>query len=153
MRAFVIALLICAGVAAAAKAAEPADEAALRQIKTVLWPKAYFTQDTDLLGRILADEFQSVDGDGNWSTKVEELDWISKNKPSHDGFEFLVRRLEVFDNDTAVVAGTGTIRGKDEKGPYLIEYQSSNIFIKRDGRWQAIASHVSGAKKVAGSGR
>lgn len=147
MRTLVIALLICAAIAAPVSAVDPSDEAALREIKTVLWPRAYFTQDTALLGRILAEEFQSVDDDGNWSTKAEELDWISKNKPSYEGFQFHIRRLDVFDNGTAVVAGTGVIRGKDGKGPYLIEYQSSNIFIKRDGRWQAVASHVSGSKK------
>lgn len=124
-----------------------ADEAALREIKEVLWPKAYFTQDTKLLDRILAEEFQSVDDEGNWSTKAEELDWISKNRPSHDHFDFKIRRLDIFANGTAVVAGTGTIRGRNQEGPYVVEYQSSNIFIKRDGSWKAVASHVSGSKK------
>jgi hypothetical protein len=142
-------LTVCLGIAAPALACaqRSADEAALRELKEVLWPKAYFTQDTQLLDRILADEFQSVDDDGNWSTKAEELNWISKNKPSHDGFEFRIRRLDVFDNGTAVVAGTGIIRGKDANGPYVVEYQSSNIFMKRNGVWQAVASHVSGLKK------
>jgi hypothetical protein len=124
-----------------------ADEAALRELKQVLWPRAYFTQDTRLLDRILADEFQSVDGEGNWSTKAEELDWISKNKPSHDGFEFVIRRLDIFENGTAVVAGTGIIRGRDANGPFRMEYQSSNLFIKRAGIWRAVASHVSGARR------
>jgi hypothetical protein len=39
------------------------------------------------------------------------------------------------------------IEGKDEQGPYVMEYQSSNILIKRDGLWRAIASHVSGAQR------
>jgi hypothetical protein len=131
-----------------APASDPsADQAALREIKQVLWPKAYLTQDTKLLDRILADEFQSVDDEGNWSTKSEELDWISKNKPAHDHFDFKIRRLDIFANGTAVVAGTGTIRGRNQEGPYVVEYQSSNIFIKRDGMWKAVASHVSGSRK------
>lgn len=28
-----------------------------------------------------------------------------------------ILRLEVFDIDTAIIAGTGTIRGSDENGP------------------------------------
>ena len=76
-----------------------------------------------------------------------EIDWISKNKPSYDSLTFQIRRLEIFDNGTAVVAGTGTIRGKDKDGPYVGAYQSSNIFIKRDGVWRAVASHVSGYKQ------
>ena len=146
--------LITACFVASLLAASPAlaadhrtDEAQLREIKEVLWPKAYFTQDPKLLDRILADEFQSIDGDGNWSTKAEEIDWVSKNKPPYDSLEFRIRRLDVFDNGTAVVAGTGVIRGKDDSGPYVVEYQSSNIFVKRDGTWRAVASHVSGSTK------
>jgi hypothetical protein len=140
-----IACLFWLGPTAATERA--ADEAALREIKEVLWPRSYFNQDTRLLDRILADEFQSVDAEGNWSTKAEEMDWVSKHKSPHDSLVFQIRRLEIFENGTAVVAGAGTIRGKDKTGPYTIEYQSSNIFIKRKGIWQAVASHVSGAKK------
>jgi hypothetical protein len=124
-----------------------ADEALLREIKLTLWPRAYSTSDSKLLDRILADEFQSVDDEGNWSTKAEEMAWVAANKPGHDSFVFTIRRLDIFENGTAVLAGTGTIRGKDEKGAYVVEYQSSNIFIKRDGAWKAVASHVSGSRR------
>ncbi len=141
----VLALALFAGSAAADRSA---DEAALRELKEVLWPKAYFEQDVELLGRILAPEFRMVDGDGNWSTRAEELDWVSKNKPDYDSLTFELKRLEVFENGTAIAAGTGTIRGKDQNGPYVATYQSTNVLIKRNGTWQAIASHVSGYKKI-----
>jgi ketosteroid isomerase-like protein len=128
-------------------AARSADEAELREIKEVLWPRAYFTQDARLLDRILADEFESVDGEGNRSTKREELEWVSKNKPNYDSLTFRIRRLEIFGGDTAIVSGMGTIRGRNEKGPYVGEYQSTNIFIKRGGVWRAVASHVSGYRE------
>ena len=64
------------------------DEEALRHIKTVLWPKAYAEQDTVLLGKILAPEFQSIDAQGRWSTKADELEWITHNKLSHDSFVY-----------------------------------------------------------------
>lgn len=38
------------------------DEAVLHELKEVLWPRAYFEQDTKLLDRILADEFQRIVG-------------------------------------------------------------------------------------------
>jgi len=144
------ALALCGALAlgTAAAADRSADEAALRELKEVLWPKAYFEQDTDLLGRILAPEFQMVDGDGNWTTRADELDWVSKNKPGYDSLTFEIKRLDVFENGTAIAAGTGTIRGKDADGPYVAQYQSTNVLIKRDGAWRAIASHVSGYRKT-----
>lgn len=145
-----LALALCGALAlgAAGAADRSADEATLREIKEVLWPKAYFEQDTELLGRLLAPEFQMVDGDGNWTTRADELDWVSKNKPGYDSLTFELKRLEVFENGTAIAAGTGTIRGTDEDGPYVAQYQSTNVLIKRDGAWRAIASHVSGYKKT-----
>lgn len=125
------------------------DEKQLRNLKEVLWPKAYREQDTKLLDDILADEFQMVSGDGTWSSKAEELDYIKKNKPSYASFQFTIKRLDIFENGTAVVAGMGTIKGKTADGKnYVTQYQSSNILIKRNGKWKAIASHVSGDKEV-----
>ena len=138
-------------------AAEPArdlahDKTRLRELKEVLWPKAYREQDPALLAQILADEFESIDADGNVSTKAEEIDYVRKNKPSYDSFRFVIRRLEVFENRTAVVSGTGYIETKAQGGKKgsRTEYQSSNVFIEREGRWQAISSHVSGIKKTDG---
>jgi Domain of unknown function (DUF4440) len=129
-----------------------ADTARLRELKEVLWPKAYREQDPALLAQILADEFESIDGQGNVSTKAEELDYVRKNKPSYDSFRFVIRRLQIFENRTAVVSGTGYIETKttDGKKGSKTEYQSSNVLIERDGRWQAVSSHVSGIKQKDG---
>ena len=142
------ALMLGAFAFGAAGADNSADAIAIRELKETLWPKAYFEQDTALLDRILAPEFQSVDDAGNWSTKAAELEWVAKNRPSYESLTFEIRRLDIFPNGTAIAAGTGTIRGRDESGPYVGQYQSTNVLIKRDGEWRAVASHVSGYKKV-----
>jgi hypothetical protein len=148
IRHFALALCGALALGAAGASDRSADEAAIRELKEVLWPKAYFEQDTGLLGRILAPEFQMVDGDGNWSTRADELDWVARNKPGYDSLTFELKRLDVLENGTAIAAGTGTIRGKDKDGPYVAQYQSTNVLIKRDGTWRAVASHVSGYRKT-----
>ena len=124
------------------------DTESLTHLKRVLWPKPYREQDTKLLDQILADEFSSIDADGAWSTKNEELEYVRVNRPSYESFSFSIQRLDVFKNGTAIVAGTGTITRADAAGRHILQYQSSNVFIKRDGRWQAVASHVSGVKRL-----
>jgi hypothetical protein len=128
------------------------DKIELRRMKEDLWPRAYREGDAALLDRILATEFQMVDPDGNWSDKRKELDYVAKHKAKNRSFRFEIRRLEVLENGTAIVAGRGVVIGpeSDPEGGY--EYQSSNILIKREGRWQAIASHVSGVRPIKGSG-
>jgi len=111
------------------------DEQALRHFKTVLWPQAYRTGDTELLDRMLHDNFQMIDGDGNRSTKADELKWISENEWDPGDFEYVVERLSIYGN-TAIVDGTGTATS--------YTYKSSNVLIREDGEWRAVASHVSG---------
>jgi hypothetical protein len=127
---------------------ESSDEKTLRHLKEVLWPKAYREQDTVLLDRILADEFKMIDSDGNYASKREELEYIKGHKPSYQSFKFDIKRLEIFENNTAIVSGTGTVHSRDAQGEYDMIYQSSNVLIKRDGQWKAISSHTSGDKII-----
>lgn len=120
------------------------DEETLRHLKEVEWPKAYREQDTALLDRILADEFKMIGSDGIRSHKKAELEYIKTHKPSYESFRFNIDRLEIFENNTAIVSGIGIINYKDSAGPYEIHYSSSNVLIKRNGMWKAISSHTSG---------
>ncbi len=154
--AFPLLLAVClaaAGVAiaatgGAAPSVSPADETALRELKEVLWPRAYREADVELLDRILADEFQVVDAEGNWSDKRGELAALVGRPWVNRAFRFEIRRLEVFENGTAVVAGRGVALGPESDPDGGYQYQSSNILVRRDGRWQAIASHVSGVRPL-----
>ena len=112
------------------------DESTLRHIKTVLWPKAYLTQDAELLDQLLHESFELIDDEGARSSKQDELDYITKNKWSPGNFEYRIERLDIYDGALAIVSGTGIA---DD-----YTYQSSNVLIKDGDRWRAIASHVSG---------
>jgi hypothetical protein len=119
---------------------ETPDEAALRHLKTVLWPQAYRSQDTELLARILDDSFQMIDAEGNRSDKHKELAWLAENTWNPGAFEYRIERLDIYDAMWAIVDGTGIA----EK----YSYKSSNVLIKRGGQWRAVASHVSGFREV-----
>ncbi len=120
------------------------DVGILTNLKEVQWPKAYREQDTLLLDKILGEDFQMIDAGGTWSDKAGELEWIKENAMQHDSFHYEIKRLDVLDNGTALICGTGHIINDS------IEtiYQSSNILVKRKGMWKAVASHVSGIKQV-----
>lgn len=118
------------------------DQVRLRQLKEVAWPTAYREQDTLLLDAILDDSFQMVDADGNWSDKAGELSWIKAHAMSHDSFRYEIKRLDVVENGTAIVAGTGHIINDGKESLY----ESTNVLVKKDGQWRAIASHVSGVR-------
>jgi hypothetical protein len=131
--------LLPAAILSASASADPSDEETLRHFKTVLWPQAYRTQDAELLGTLLHDSFQMIDDQGNRSTKQKELAWIAENEWSPGAFEYRIERLDIYDGRWAIIDGTGIA----EK----YSYKSSNVLIQQDGRWQAVASHVSGYKE------
>lgn len=116
----------------------------LRKLKETEWPYAYQKQDTIVLDRILGEDFQKIDAEGNWSDKRFEMNWIKKNKMKTDSFFFEIKRLDVLENETAIIAGTGHITIGTEKKIY----QSTNILVKRNGIWKAVSSHVSGIKTI-----
>ena len=116
------------------------DYAILREFTTVLWPRAYRTQDVELLDRMLHDSFEMIDGEGNRRTKQDELDFIANNQWDPGSFEFRIERLQIYQGAFAVIAGTGVA----EK----YTYKSSNFLVKENGVWRAIASHVSGRRDV-----
>lgn len=115
----------------------------LRYLKEVLWPKSYRDQDTLLLNRILADNFQMIDADGVWSDKASELKWIQQNPWAVDSFRYEIKRLEILENGTAFICGTGYMINDSTHA----HYQSSNVLIKINGFWKAVLSHVSGYKE------
>ena len=120
------------------------DQKILRNLKEVQWPKAYREQDTLLLDKILGDDFQMIDASGEWSNKVKELEWIKETAMENDSFFYEIKRLDVLPNGTALICGTGHIFNDSTE----TIYQSSNILVKRQGVWKAIASHVSGIQKL-----
>ncbi len=115
---------------------------ALRYLKEVEWPKAYREQDTILLDRILGEDFQMIDASGNWTDKSAELAWIKENASAPDSFYYDIKRLDALENGTVLICGTGHIFNDTTH----TVYQSSNILIKRNSTWKAVASHVSGVK-------
>ena len=116
----------------------------LRYLKEVEWPKAYREQDTLLLDRILGNDFQMITNNGEWSNKAKQLERIKEAPMDHDSFRYEIKRLEIIENGSAIIAGTGHIINDGKE----IIYQSSNVLIKRNGIWKAVLSHVSGVTEL-----
>ena len=116
----------------------------LRYLKEVEWPKAYREQDAVLLDRILREDFQLIDQAGGRYSKADEIAWIKEHAIEHDSFYYEIKRLDVYPNGTAVVAGTGHIFNDTT----YATYESSNVLIKENDEWKAILSQVSGYKEI-----
>lgn len=120
------------------------DRQVLRTLKTDTWPRAYRTQDVALLESILAEEFVLIDANGGITDRQTELATLPDYRWTHDRFDYRIDHLEILDNQTAIVAGTGEAHGTRDGTPYCLTYRSSNVLVWRGNTWRAVLSHVSG---------
>ncbi len=137
-------ILILIAMLANAVSAQEDDRDTLRHLKERLWPKAYREADVDLLDSILHEDFAIITASGDWSTRERELAELPAYDWPHESFSYQIRRLDIYHDNTAIVAGEGRASGKNNEGPYCLVYQSSNVLIKQEGEWKAVLSHVSG---------
>ncbi|MBK8503082.1 MAG: nuclear transport factor 2 family protein [Saprospiraceae bacterium] len=148
MKILSLTALVFAGIFSLSAQTSTSDEVNLRNLKQELWPKAYQTQDIALLDKILSNDFQMIDANGNVFQKKDELEYVKRNKPNYDSYKFHVERLQIFEKNTAIISGTGMTQGHDEHGPYIITYRSSDLLVKSGNSWKAVSSQVSGLNKI-----
>jgi ketosteroid isomerase-like protein len=107
------------------------------------WQDALRRRDMDFLESLLGEEFTLTTGRAGAPvrTRQEWLD-ISRDRYVVDSFEFEDLDVHVY-ADTALVRSrytqTGSMDGHDRTQPFLM----TDVFVMRDGRWQAVTRHVS----------
>lgn len=133
--------------ATAAAAASPTENVEQALIKLEReWAEALVKADTATLDRVMADDWSMTTWDGRTQTKAQSIAEIKSGvskfeAASVDGF-----KVRVF-GDAAVVTLTQTEKsqekGKDSSGRYLY----TDVWVKRDGKWQAVATHGTKAEQ------
>jgi uncharacterized protein (TIGR02246 family) len=105
------------------------------------WKQAIVKRDAAALQRLYADEYMSIDQEGmTWNKKQDiAIDTAGASRLSAIKLDdFKVR----FYGDVAIVTGrdsaTGTIHGSAAKA----QTRFTDVFVKRDGRWQCIHSQT-----------
>lgn len=113
------------------------------------WAGAFKTKDADTARRILADDVIITYPDGLVSGKNEEVQAIETGAITADSWELLDPKVTVLDADAAFITGRGIIRNGKYKDPKMAkpidisgEYRFLDVYAKRDGKWQAVASQT-----------
>ena len=79
-----------------------------------------------------------INASGERSSKQDEIAYIRDNVWDPGEFEYRIERLDIYQGTLAIISGTGVAE--------TYTYKSSNVLIKENGQWRAIASHVSGVE-------
>ena len=110
--------------------------------------RANVDRDAAFFERVEADEFVFIDSNGGVTTKKEDVDGV-KAAPNPDvkllAYEVDDMRVLLY-GETAVVTGRvttrQTVKGEERTG----RSRFTDVFVRRDGRWQIVAGHSSRIK-------
>jgi ketosteroid isomerase-like protein len=122
-----------------ARAADTKDvEKAILQMERD-WTEAGIKKDVAAFDRIVADDWVSLDFEGNLLNKAAAMADLKSGATSNTTVDLGEMKVRVY-GDTAIVNGSdtekSTYKGKDSSGHYVW----MDVFVKRNGRWQAVSS-------------
>ena len=110
------------------------------------WANALKTNDAKTLERIMADDFITTNVDGSVNSKEQEIAPLRS-----PGLQFDTASLQnvgiTLYGTTAIVRGTGIFTGKSKWGTFSSRERFTDVFLKRNGTWQAVSSHSSVLRK------
>ena len=118
------------------------DEAELIELQQTL-AKAWLARDRAAVERIIAPEWALTGPDGHTTDRASVLAQV------FDTGVHKIRDLKVDDvkarvfGDAAVVTGRTQGVGEFEGAEYDVVIRFTDMFVRREGRWQAVASHAS----------
>lgn len=105
--------------------------------------KAVLDADEGALKRVLTPDFTLTLSNGEVRTRADEINELHSGKVHYDVFENYDMQARIYGDNMAVALGKTRVKGTAEGKPFDGVVQFTDTLIKRDGRWQLAAGHVS----------
>jgi uncharacterized protein (TIGR02246 family) len=126
----------------------PVSSAAEQEVRKLerAWLDAYEQRNADAMNTIVADDFTITFPDGGMQTKAQIL--ASLKGPGGSSMKFFTEnvRSRVY-GDTVVLIGVVVSEWKQNDKTMTERSRYTDTYVKRQGRWQVVASHLSNATK------
>lgn len=112
------------------------------------WIEALKRNDGPALDRIVSDDFHIVTADGRTRDKKEELEPTISGQIKFE--QLTAENVKVFvSGETAIATGIGIFKGTARGRPFEGRELFFDVYQKRNGRWQVLASHSTPAPPSA----
>jgi hypothetical protein len=131
-------LMLCPVAYAAPCPADQAKDGSALVQNELTWAKALEQRDSAALNCLLAAEFEDAGPDGTLQDRGTTLAKAGKHPPVHHELTDMHAQVH---GDFGYVRGLATAVGAT--GKVLARVRFTDIYVYRDGRWQAVAAHES----------
>jgi ketosteroid isomerase-like protein len=103
--------------------------------------EAIVRNDLEGIGRLVTDDWIIIDPNGEIVDRARFFDVIKSGALTHDMMESEDFRVRVY-GDSAVVTGVTRTTGKFMGQEFSTQERATDVFVKRDGRWQCVLTHL-----------
>ena len=139
----ILGLAVCTSNAVARDAGK--DEQEIRHVEALIC-KAFEQGDAKTLLTQLDARFTLVSSSGALTDLAANIAEVTKRDPYYDEFRNHDQTIRVY-GDAAIVNGVTSVRGKSGGDPFSADFEFTDTYIYRNGRWILAASHASRLKK------
>ena len=102
---------------------------------------AIVKNDPEAIERFVADDWIIIDPDGRIVNSNRFFEAIKSGALTHEIMESEDLHVRVY-GDSAVVTGLTRTKGKFMGRDFSTEERATDVFVKRDGRWQCVLTHL-----------
>lgn len=103
--------------------------------------EAIVKNDPERIGRFVADDWILIDPDGGIVDKTRFLSVVKSGALTHQMMESDDIRVRVY-GDSAVLTALTRTKGKFMGQDFSTQERATDFFVRRDGRWQCVVSHL-----------
>jgi len=103
--------------------------------------EAIVRNDVEGIERLVTDDWIIIDPNGEIVDRTRFFDVIKSGALTHDTMESEDFRVRVY-GDSAVVTAITSAKGKFMGQEFSTRERATDVFVKRDGRWQCVLTHL-----------
>ncbi len=126
--------------ATAEAAAAPEDERAILQIEQD-WCEAFRTGNAEAIASIEDEAYTLTNSHAELSTREDDLVEVKTHAVEYSSFYKHDQKVRLY-GDTAIVSGITSLEGVSGDKPFTLEVRFTDIFVRRNGAWKAVAGHI-----------
>jgi len=108
--------------------------------------EAIVKNDLEGIERLVADDWIIIGPDGEIVDRARFFEVIKSGALTHDMMESEDFRIRIY-GDSAVVTGITRTKGKFMGQEFSTKERATDVFVKRDGRWQCVLTHLTRLSK------
>ena len=111
--------------------------------------RALVAADLAELSRIFADDYIQYDESGKAFTKQDVMNSLKSGGIRYVAMISIGRRIRLLNEDVAIVQGSESDEVEHNGRRFPVRYVYMDIVVKRDGKWQIVASQLAKSLKDA----